>query len=86
MSSDTDTKPDTILGYEKKLPTGRNSIENYAENVKGIVVGPLIWLRGNTYIGQRTIIYLATFLLFLTLLIVCRKYREAQSKRLQLLP
>lgn len=47
MSSDTDTKPDKIFGYEKKIHTGRNPIENIFENCKGVLLGPLIWLKGN---------------------------------------
>jgi len=47
MSSDTETKPNKIFGYEKQVYTGRNPIENVAENLKGILFGPLIWLRGN---------------------------------------
>lgn len=46
MSSDTDTKPGKIFGYEKQVYTGRNSIENFGENVKGILFGPLIWIKG----------------------------------------
>jgi hypothetical protein len=46
MSSDTDTKPDKIFGYEKQVYTGRNPIENVLEVAKGILFGPLIWVRG----------------------------------------
>lgn len=48
MSSDTDSKPDKIFGYEKQVHTGRNSIENVFEVAKGVLFGPLIWIRGNT--------------------------------------
>lgn len=48
MSSDTDSKPDKIFGYEKQVHTGRNSIENVLEVAKGVLFGPLIWVRGNT--------------------------------------
>jgi len=47
MSSDADTKPDKIFGYEKQVYTGRNPIENVIENIKGVIFGPVIWLRGN---------------------------------------
>lgn len=47
MSSDTDSKPDTIFGYEKQIYTGRNSIENLVETLKGIFIGPAMWVRGN---------------------------------------
>lgn len=48
MSTDTDTKtkPNKIFGYEKQILTGRNPIENFFENVKGVFFGPLIWVRG----------------------------------------
>lgn len=46
MSSDTDSKPDTIFGYEKQVHTGRNSIENVIETIKGIFFGPAIWVKG----------------------------------------
>lgn len=48
MSSDTDTKSNKIFGYEKKVYTGRNPIENIIENIKGVIFGPVIWVRGNT--------------------------------------
>lgn len=49
MSSDTDTKPNTIFGYEKKVHTGRNEFENFFETLKGIIVGPVIWFKGNAF-------------------------------------
>lgn len=51
MSSDTDTKPNKIFGYEKQIHTGRNPIENVFENIKGVIFGPVIWVRGNTVLN-----------------------------------
>lgn len=48
MSSDSDAMPGRIFGYEKQKHTGRNSIEDFLENLKGIILGPVIWVRGNT--------------------------------------
>lgn len=48
MSSDTEFKPDKIFGYEKQVYTGRNSIENLVETLKGIFFGPAIWVKGNS--------------------------------------
>lgn len=48
MSSDSDTMPGKIFGYEKQVHTGRNSIEDFLENLKGVFLGPVIWVRGNT--------------------------------------
>lgn len=59
MPSDTDTKPNKIFGYEKQVYTGRNSIENFVENVKGVLFGPLIWIRGtpHTTVSRHIIVY-----------------------------
>jgi len=48
MSSDSDTMPGRIFGYEKQVHTGRNSIEDFLEILKGVFLGPVIWVRGNT--------------------------------------
>lgn len=40
--------PGRIFGYEKQVHTGRNSIEDILENIKGVFLGPVIWVRGNT--------------------------------------
>ncbi|XP_022183541.1 NADH dehydrogenase [ubiquinone] 1 beta subcomplex subunit 10 [Myzus persicae] len=45
MSSDSDTMPGKIFGYEKQVHTGRNSIEDFLENLKGVFLGPAIWVR-----------------------------------------
>lgn len=47
MSSDSDTMPGRIFGYEKQVHTGRNSIEDFLEVLKGVFLGPAIWVRGN---------------------------------------
>jgi len=47
MSSDTDTNPGKIFGYQKQVHTGRNSIEDFLETLKGVFLGPVIWVRGN---------------------------------------
>lgn len=48
MSSDVESKPGKIFGYEKQPVSGRNPIEDVVENLKGVIFGPMIWLRGNT--------------------------------------
>jgi len=40
--------PGKIFGYEKQVHTGRNSIEDFLEVLKGVFLGPVIWVRGNT--------------------------------------
>ncbi|XP_050521816.1 NADH dehydrogenase [ubiquinone] 1 beta subcomplex subunit 10 [Daktulosphaira vitifoliae] len=52
MSSDAKS-PNTIFGYEKKIYTGRNPIENVFETVKGILVGPVIWFRENIVVPNQ---------------------------------
>jgi len=61
MSSDSDAMPGRIIGYEKQVHTGRNSIEDFLENLKGIILGPVIWVRGNTI----TVYLLLTNIIFI---------------------
>lgn len=47
MASETGSEPpNKIFGYEKQILTGRNPIENIAETLKGVLFGPLIWIKG----------------------------------------
>lgn len=46
MASDTDATPGKIFGYQKQVHFGRNPIEDIFENIKGVLFGPLIWIRG----------------------------------------
>jgi len=65
MSSDTDTKPNKIFGYEKQVHTGRNPIENVVENIKGVIFGPLIWIRGTYLICILNLILFYRFIHYL---------------------
>jgi len=83
--------PGRIFGYEKQVHTGRNGIEDFLEVLKGVILGPAIWVRGNTVTVYSLfpVLYLLVIVIlsfvFVYLPFVCRNHCKAQSARLQLL-